>query len=87
MKTARTWLIYEQREPDPSKRTKEWLVRPMADRTQVLGEVRWHAPWRRYVFRPNARTLYDGECLRELSAFCARQTADRKAERALERFT
>lgn len=47
------------------------------DKTQVynvvgsgyLGKVKWYANWRRYVFFPNAETLFDVSCLNEITGF------------------
>ena len=58
--------------------TKVWNVGCDAER---LGQVRWFAQWRRYCFYPNTGTIFDGECLAELAAFCAEQTDLRKKDR------
>lgn len=50
-------------------------------RLATLGEIRWHAPWRRYVFAPDRDRVFDPECLREIADFCDRHTGERKAER------
>jgi hypothetical protein len=34
-----------------------------------LGRVKWHSPWRRYVYLPEPDTLYDKECLDEIRRF------------------
>jgi hypothetical protein len=44
-----------------------------------LGEVKWHAPWRRYVFCPDAECKFDESCLREIANFCADLMSKRKA--------
>ena len=35
----------------------------------LLGEIRWYAPWRRYVFAPASATLFDADCLGEVRTF------------------
>lgn len=32
-----------------------------------LGEIRWYPAWRRYVFAPNGRTLFDSTCMKEIT--------------------
>lgn len=35
----------------------------------ILGEIKWYAPWRRYVFHPKEETLYSHDCLEEIAQF------------------
>lgn len=32
-----------------------------------LGVINWYSSWRRYVFHPANDTLFDNECLKEIS--------------------
>lgn len=41
-----------------------------------LGTVRWWAPWRKYSFFPDAGTLYEPMCLRDLANYVERLTQD-----------
>jgi hypothetical protein len=50
-----------------------------------LGEIRWFAHWRRYVFYPDKDTLFDPGCLAELGAFCLEQSKMRRMERQKEK--
>jgi hypothetical protein len=71
-------------QPKPAKRKTEiWTV--VAQGEVRLGDVRWHAPWRRYTFHPDVDTLYDEECLTEIAIFCGACTRERKKARALEK--
>lgn len=47
-----------------------------------LGEVRWHAAWRQYTFRPHAETIWNPDCLREIADFCEEHTREHKQARA-----
>lgn len=64
--------------------THSWLVFPKRAATPI-GTVKWHAPWRRYCYFPEANSLYDGACLQEIAFFCADKTIKRKEERRRER--
>lgn len=48
-----------------------------------LGEVRWWATWRQYVFFP-INSLFDPKCLREVADYCEFKTRQHK-ERLLDK--
>ena len=35
----------------------------------LLGEVRWYASWRQYIFAPKENTLYARSCLADIERF------------------
>jgi len=35
----------------------------------LLGKIRWYSPWRQYVFEPSPDTIWNKDCLRDVSAF------------------
>lgn len=62
------WITPEYVRQSPSGKTGLWEIRSVADR-ELLGAVRWHGPWRQYVFYPEWSTLWNPDCLDEVSAF------------------
>jgi hypothetical protein len=64
--------------------TRAWFVFPIMG-ARPIGRVKWHAPWRRYCFFPEADTLYDAACLDEIAGFCNRQMNLRKMSREADR--
>jgi len=46
----------------------------------LLGEVRWYAPWRRYVFAPASATVFDAGCLAEIRTFIRDRLRDHANE-------
>ena len=36
----------------------------------LLGQVKWHAPWRCYAFYPDTNTIYEHDCLKSIAEFC-----------------
>ncbi len=44
----------------------------------TLGEVRWFAQWRRYVFMPGSGMIFDAKCLTELAEYCTLKTEQHK---------
>lgn len=43
-----------------------------------LGEIKWWAHWRRYVFMPDAETVFEQDCLREIATFIEELTQEHK---------
>jgi hypothetical protein len=33
---------------------------------ELLGEIRWHGPWRQYCFFPEKRTIWNRGCMFEI---------------------
>lgn len=79
----RIHLEFELQPKPESRRTEIWTV--VSQGEYRLGEVRWYAPWRRYVFCPDVDTLYDALCLHRIATFCAEETKKRKEARRKER--
>lgn len=73
-------LLYVEQETSPYRLTKVWKLKSVAGAT-ILGVISWHVPWRRFVFHPAVRTLFDAECLEEIARFCVSQTELRRKER------
>jgi hypothetical protein len=71
------WVMFHP-QPQGRKKTRIWHVTtlPMdrGDPCHDLGEIRWHAPWRKYAYFPDASTLYEPDCLEDLASFCRGQT-------------
>ena len=34
-----------------------------------LGDIKWYAPWRKYAFFPQEKTLYEQDCLKDIAKF------------------
>lgn len=52
--------------------TKIWAVSSTHSFVK-LGEIKWYAVWRRYIYQPAGPTVYDAACLDEISAFLKEQ--------------
>lgn len=55
-----------------NRKTQQWLV---TCNDVVLGAVRFYGSWRQFCFFPDAQTLYERSCLREIADFCEKQSA------------
>lgn len=74
---AGQFLQFIELPQDMRKETKVWVVKSaQGDRT--LGQVRWHAPWRRYTFQPLGNTVFDAECLAKIASWCGSETVAQK---------
>ena len=54
--------------------TKIWYVK--SDAGATLGTVGWYANWRRYCFYPEDNSIFDANCLTEITQFLRDQTRD-----------
>ncbi len=72
------WLRFEAEPSTPGARTRTWLV-SSRENGASLGRVTWYGPWRRYVFAPDAETVFEEKCLRDLAGFLEVRTAERRA--------
>jgi len=61
-----------------SGKTNRWEIRNLSD-DSLLAIVAWYAPWRRYVVTPQPCTLFDAECLEEITDFLREQMAARRS--------
>lgn len=64
--------------------TRRWKVAGDGG-SVLLGHVGWYASWRRYVFYPQASTLFEVDCLREIADFLEKQTAEQRRRREYAR--
>jgi hypothetical protein len=80
MTTSKSYLLYEEGGTSESGRT---LIRYVWSSHKVpvfLGTIKWHGPWRQYVFAPADNVLFDKECLHELGHELRRMTDAHKAQ-------
>jgi len=59
------------------KKTKMYTV-VSKDTKDVLGIVKWYAPWRKYSFFPYSSTVFEWDCLRDISDFIQKETKEYK---------
>lgn len=44
----------------------------------VLGEIKWYGPWRQYCFFPSSNTVFNRECIADISEVINQLTQLRK---------
>lgn len=65
-------------------KTKVWHVLSK-NAPAFLGAIKWHGPWRRYVFFASPHTLFDAGCLKEVVQFLEMAMEVHKANREKEK--
>lgn len=64
--TYQHFKIVKNIRPNDGRKTDTYLV--FKEAATVLGQIQWHAPWRRYVLVPAANTIWDAQCLADIHA-------------------
>jgi hypothetical protein len=64
---ARPYVRFELSDQQKPK-THVWNVLSRSS-DDLLGTIKWYAPWRQYVFFPEAETLYSSGCLAYIQKF------------------
>lgn len=70
-------FIVAAEQPSTERKTKVWVITSKLGGVR-LGTVGWWSHWRKYVFTPADRTLYEEQCLRDLADFCEQMTNEHK---------
>ncbi len=73
------WITLAPAEVQKGTRTLRWKVLTVDG--GLLGHVQWFARWRCYAFFPDAETVFEKSCLRDLAKFCEQATRDHMAAR------
>jgi len=61
------------------RKTNVYEVSAQADNFP-LGRIAWYAHWRKYVFEPNSKCIFEERCLRDIAQFCEEETKAQKEE-------
>ena len=62
---------------DDPRKTRIFMVNS-TESGDLLGQVRWYAPWRKYCFYPTQGTIFEQVCMRDLSDFIETKTKEHK---------
>jgi len=66
------FVLIEQKE-----KTEVWAIHTK-DFGTFLGTVKWFPSWRKYAFFPDASTVYEQDCLRDIANFIENEMEKRK---------
>lgn len=76
--TESKWIEFVKTPSSPKRKTDIYRIKTK-DGLHFLGEIRWHAPWRKYCFYPCPSTIFETQCLKDIIAFINYLMAERKA--------
>lgn len=80
-KPIETFIKFEDGGTSPSGKTKIWcVVNTMGELYDECGYIRWHGPWRKYVFQSPDDSFFDWDFLRLVADFCETKTAEHMAK-------
>jgi len=73
------WISITEVKPFVIKKTKTfWIV--TKEGNQHLGIIQWYAPWRKYSFFPKPDTVWETQCLKDVTAFIENLMVEHKKE-------
>lgn len=58
----------------PQRKTNIYEVLEKGNIRSILGQIKWFGRWRKYVFEPTEKTVYEETCLREIALFIQQET-------------
>lgn len=59
--------------PQPKRKTMVWVVVNRYEGS-AIGYIGWFPKFRKFSFYPNAGTVYEEKCLRDIAEFCETET-------------
>lgn len=79
--TKGTYIEFHDVGVSESGKTRRFEVR---DRSGMkLGWVSWYPRWRKYIYQPAPRTVYEEVCLREIAEFVQSETKMHKQKESI----
>lgn len=74
---SETFIRFEKLQEVGDRKTSKWIVKTVAA-GDILGIVKWHGPWRMYVFYPSSSTLFSASCMIDITNFIRERMKERK---------
>lgn len=78
------YLKFVEGPPSKSGKTKTWYVVQKQNEIH-LGWIGWWGSWRRYAFYPKDQTVYEEQCLMDITAFIVRKTKQHRTNARIMR--
>lgn len=63
------------------QKTGRWHVLS-TESGDILGHVKWFGRWRRFAFFPEAETVFEQDCMRDIAEFIEARTKEHRAAKA-----
>lgn len=81
-----SWIIFDPIGRSTSDKTSVWNV-VAREGGNKLGEVSWFGRWRKYCFFPEAGTVFEKDCLRDVANWCESATREHSTSKPREKQT
>ena len=52
------------------------VISPNLDPIFSLGYIKFYPQWRKYIFEPAEKTIFDENCLKKIAEFCSSLTIE-----------
>lgn len=73
------WIEFHKVDPPiKGRKTDTYLIFTKTEDEIVIGEIRWHGPWRQYSFFPQPNCVFEKTCLKDITDFIIKLMEDRK---------
>jgi hypothetical protein len=79
--TEGAWITFKEGD-STGKKTKVFGVFAKTD-DSLIGYVKWYGPWRQYAFYPGTNTVYERQCLMDITKFIHHLMQERKLKKKL----
>lgn len=79
-----SYLSFHKHPSCATRKTEIWDVLNGGNQN-LLGQIRWYAPWRRYCYSPAGPQWMDATCLQEVTNFLTTEMARHKTRLADEK--
>lgn len=72
------YLVFEEL---PTKTKTKYITVTNKNSEDIIGEIKWYAPWRQYCFFPEFDTVWNITCLTDVNEVISKLMKDRKTEK------
>lgn len=66
--------------PNPKAKTKGWRIVTATEKEEQLGVIYWYSAWRCYVFAPGQHTIFEKDCLAQITSFIDQRTREQRVK-------
>ncbi len=72
------YLVFEEL---PTKNKTKFIIVVNKNSEDIIGEVKWYAPWRQYCFFPEFDTVWNTKCLDDVNDLIKKLMKDRRVKK------
>jgi len=72
------YLLFEEH---PTKNKTKFITVVNKNSEDIIGEIKWYAPWRQYCFFPEFDTVWNTKCLDDVNDLIKKLMKDRRVKK------